>query len=183
MALLAEELVEEWLNRQGYFTIRGIKIGVHEIDLLAIRFDDSGKPECRHIEVQVSMRPIGYISPIPKPLRKDGQAATSMATRTPDLLQACVKEWVHKKYWKPEKFGMMKSLFPSQNWKSELVVNNVKSQEELTYIEEKGITIIPLPQVLRELNENQFQIESASGADFADLIHFAAQNVTSQLLK
>ena len=33
MALLAEELVEEWLNRQGYFTIRGIKFGVHEIDL------------------------------------------------------------------------------------------------------------------------------------------------------
>jgi hypothetical protein len=32
MALLAEEIVEEWLNRQGYFTIRGIKKGVHEID-------------------------------------------------------------------------------------------------------------------------------------------------------
>jgi hypothetical protein len=36
MALLAEEIVEEWLNRNGYFTIRGIKLGVHEIDLLAI---------------------------------------------------------------------------------------------------------------------------------------------------
>ena len=24
MALLAEEIVEEWLNRQDYFTIRGI---------------------------------------------------------------------------------------------------------------------------------------------------------------
>ena len=37
MALLAEEIVEEWLNRQGYFTIRGVKVGVHEIDLLAVR--------------------------------------------------------------------------------------------------------------------------------------------------
>ena len=27
MALLAEEVVEEWLNRQGYFTIRGIRLG------------------------------------------------------------------------------------------------------------------------------------------------------------
>ncbi len=26
MALLAEELVEEWLNRNGFFTIRGIKV-------------------------------------------------------------------------------------------------------------------------------------------------------------
>ena len=24
MSLLTEEVVEEWLNRQGYFTIRGI---------------------------------------------------------------------------------------------------------------------------------------------------------------
>ena len=38
MALLAEEIVEEWLNRNGFFTIRGIKVGVYEIDLLAIGF-------------------------------------------------------------------------------------------------------------------------------------------------
>jgi len=35
--LLAESLVDEWLNRQGFFTIRGVKHGVGEIDLLAIR--------------------------------------------------------------------------------------------------------------------------------------------------
>jgi hypothetical protein len=57
MALLAEELVEEWLNRNGYFTIRGIKLGVHEIDLLAIRIN-SGNIEARHIEVQASVHPI-----------------------------------------------------------------------------------------------------------------------------
>lgn len=57
MALLAEELVEEWLNRKGYFTIRGVKLGVHEIDLLAIRPSDAGL-ECRHLEVQASVRPL-----------------------------------------------------------------------------------------------------------------------------
>jgi len=36
MALLAESLVEEWLNRDGYFTIRGVKRGVGELDLLAV---------------------------------------------------------------------------------------------------------------------------------------------------
>jgi hypothetical protein len=39
MALLAESLVEEWLNRKGFFTIRGIKHGVAEMDLLAIRHE------------------------------------------------------------------------------------------------------------------------------------------------
>ena len=48
MALLAEEIVEEWLNRNGYFTIRGIKLGVHEIDLLAIAVRGS-TIEARHI--------------------------------------------------------------------------------------------------------------------------------------
>ena len=41
MALLAESLVEEWLNRQGYFTIRGVKHGVDKMDLLAVRPQDS----------------------------------------------------------------------------------------------------------------------------------------------
>jgi len=30
-------LVEEWLNREGFFTIRGVKHGVDEMDLLAIK--------------------------------------------------------------------------------------------------------------------------------------------------
>ncbi|HPO15410.1 MAG TPA: hypothetical protein PLI09_18345 [Candidatus Hydrogenedentes bacterium] len=33
MSLLAEEVFEEWLNRNGYFTIRGINVGVYEIDI------------------------------------------------------------------------------------------------------------------------------------------------------
>ena len=70
MALLAEEIVEEWLNRQGYFTIRGIKMGVHEIDLLAVKWLGNGKTECRHIEVQASMRPVSYISRVPKKNKK-----------------------------------------------------------------------------------------------------------------
>jgi hypothetical protein len=37
MAALAESLVDEWLNRQGFFSVRGVKHGVDEIDLLGIR--------------------------------------------------------------------------------------------------------------------------------------------------
>ncbi len=58
MALLAEEIVEEWLNRQGYFTIRGIRLGVHEVDLVAVKFLGDSEVTCRHIEVQASMRPV-----------------------------------------------------------------------------------------------------------------------------
>ena len=50
MALLAEELVKEWLRRQGYFTIRGIRLGIHEIDLLAIKQCPNRTSEFRHVE-------------------------------------------------------------------------------------------------------------------------------------
>ncbi len=34
VAIFAETLVEEWLNRNGYFTVRGAKAGLLEMDLL-----------------------------------------------------------------------------------------------------------------------------------------------------
>ncbi|HIF5875017.1 TPA: hypothetical protein ACX3FO_004360 [Vibrio parahaemolyticus] len=176
MALLAEELVEEWLNRQGYFTIRGIKIGVDEVDLLAIRFDEKGLPECRHIEVQASMRPVSYISRIPKNLLKPGQASTSAAERDEPVLRAGVQEWVEKKFRKPKKTAVLEKLFPNE-WSSELVHNIVKSEAELSLIAEQGIKLISLSTVIKQLTSEQFKVKSASGADFADLIHLATQNV------
>jgi len=176
MALLAEELVEEWLNRQAYFTIRGLKIGVDEIDLLAIKFLENGSPEYRHIEVQASMRPIGYIAPIPKNYRANGQSGTSAKARDNETKEAAVKEWVAKKFTKPKKTNVIQSLCPEQ-WQSEFVVNNVRSKSELELIEAQGVKIIRLPTIIKELNENSFQIKSASGADFADLIQLASQNV------
>ncbi len=69
MSLLAEEIVEEWLNRQGFFAIRGIKQGVQEIDLLAIRIRD-GEIEKRHVEVQASIRPVSYVTSVSKERQK-----------------------------------------------------------------------------------------------------------------
>ena len=176
MALLAEELVEEWLNRKGYFTIRGVKVGVDEIDILAVKFEESGSVICRHVEVQASMRPIGYISRIPKHHLKEGQSPTSAATREDLVLKDSVTEWVDKKFRKTKKTELLKQLFPSE-WKKSLVNNNVKSELELEFIAGEGIELIALPQVIKDLNETDFVVKSASGADFADLIQLAAKSV------
>jgi Holliday junction resolvase-like predicted endonuclease len=175
VALLAEELVEEWLNRQGYFTIRGVKIGVDEIDILATKHHDGGEVEYRHVEVQASMRPVSYISKVPKEIQKQGKAANS-AARTNDELIVGVREWVEKKYRKPKKVKLIESLAPPQ-WSSELVINNVKSQEEVKLIEAHGIKIIHLSTVLRELKDNAFMIQSAAGADFVDLVNMGANEI------
>jgi hypothetical protein len=90
--------MEEWLNRQGYFTIRGIKVGVHEMDLLAIRITATGL-ECRHLEVQASMRPVSYITRVPLAVQKaTGRSATSSKTRVDDELREGVREWIAKKF-------------------------------------------------------------------------------------
>lgn len=168
MALLAEEIVEEWLNRQGYFTIRGIKMGVQEIDLLAVRPHENGKTECRHIEVQASMRPVSYISNVPKKNQKTGRAANSAKRSNEELVQG-VAEWVEKKFNKAEKKALMRALWKS-SWSSELVVNNVKFEEELRLIASHGIKIIRLGDIVASLASTKFLVGSAAGGDLVDLI-------------
>jgi hypothetical protein len=174
MALLAEEIVEEWLNRQGYFTIRGIKMGVHEIDLLAVKWQANGKTECRHIEVQASMRPVSYISRVPKEGQKAGRAANS-AKRTEQELVQGVTEWVERKFRRADKQALMAKLWDS-GWSSELVVNVVKSEEELKLIASHGIKIHRLNDIVNALANKAFLIGSASGADIVDLIHIGTHS-------
>jgi len=171
MALIAEELVEEWLRRQGYFTIRGIKLGVHEIDLLAVAWQEDGKAECRHIEVQASMRPVSFISRVPKVLQKSGRAANS-AKRSSDELEQGVEEWIHTKFKRPEKKSLMQALWRG-SWSSELVVNVVKSEDEVELIRGHGIMVHRLPDIIASLGKGEFPVPSASGADFVDLIQMA----------
>lgn len=171
MALLAEEIVEEWLNRQGYFTIRGIKMGVQEIDLLAVKWQADGFVDCRHIEVQASMRPVSYISRVPKEEQKAGRAANSAKRSAEELVQG-VAEWVEKKFHRSDKKSLMAKLW-NGNWTSELVVNVVKSDEELKLIAERGIKIHRLGDIVSVLAKEHFVIGSASGADIIDLIHMS----------
>ncbi|EAR22546.1 hypothetical protein [Nitrococcus mobilis] len=167
MALLAEEIVEEWLNRNGYFTIRGMKLGVHEIDLLAIGQTEDDAVECRHIEVQASMRPVSYISRVPKAAQRRGKAANS-SKRTDEELREGVAEWVTTKYKHPRKLSLMEKLWRG-NWSKELVINNVKSEDEVALIKGHGIRILRLVDVVSSLKKRgDF---TAAGADFVDLIH------------
>ena len=103
MSLLTEVVVEEWLNRQGYFTIRGVKLGNDEIDILAIRPLSNGNIERRHIEISASTNPISYFSPLPKSVRKATGRALSAKKRSPEILAEAVLDWVDKKYRKPNK--------------------------------------------------------------------------------
>ena len=173
MSLLAEELVEEWLNRQGYFTIRGLKIGVHEMDILAIRYTPD-VIERRHIEVQASVNPVSYITKVPKEIQKEtGRKAGSAKIRDDEELRQGVREWIAKKFDYPEKQKMLQQLAPG-TWTRELVLHKVKHKEEKDMFIEEGITIHELSSIVSELkNKNDFVIEGSSGTHLVELINIS----------
>ncbi len=168
MALLAEEIVEEWLNRKGYFTIRGIKLGVDEIDIIALKKQGDAW-ECRHIEVTASINPVSYISKVPKAIRKATGRAAHSAKRSNEELKDGVKEFIQKKFYDKRKINMLQKLFP-QAWSRELVAHEVKHPEELELIAKSGIKIIRLRTILKEINENNV-VPAAAGNDFINLIN------------
>ncbi len=170
MALLAEELVEEWLNRNGYFTIRGIKLGVHEIDLLAIRINN-GNIEARHIEVQASVHPISYLSPLPKDIRKStGRGSASTKLRTEKELRDGIQEWVDKKFFLDIKEKIRQKLYRG-NWSFELVIHQIKFPQELDLLREHGILIHNLDEIVASLSDSKAtMISSASGSDLFELV-------------
>jgi len=169
MSILAEEIVEEWLNRQGFFTIRGIKIGAQEIDLLALRVNENNI-ECRHIEVTASIKPISYISDVPLGTQTTtGRSRKSPTHRTTDELRVGINEWIGKKFNHPKKVNLRQKLCPG-SWSYELVVNKVYCPEELDLFREAGIKILRLRDILSDLKNKKTVIEKASGASLVELI-------------
>src|SRR3990172_8936214 len=170
MALLAESLVEEWLNRSGFFTIRGIKAGVDEMDLLAIRPSANGL-EGRHLEVQMSVNPIAYIAPLTEAQSKQyGKGKTSAWRRPTDALPLSVAAWVDKKFLSETKVKARNRAWPGLNWTYHFVHGKVKHLEELELIRSHGIEIIRFYDVLTQLCENLEQApKSGAGSDIADM--------------
>lgn len=180
MALLAEELVEEWLNRAGFFTMRGVRIGVHEMDLLAIRPSANGL-ECRHIEVQASVNPIGYLFPLPKADQKAmGKGPGHAGKKSPEQIARGADEWVHKKFEHPQKQKLLSSLAPGP-WSREVVLHRLRHSEELELLKAKKVIIHRLSDVIKDLARPGSKVARASGGDFLDLVLLGTEGESAGL--
>lgn len=176
MALLAETLVEEWLNRQGFLTVRGVRDGVNEMDVLAVRLrpSNSSQREAWHVEVQSSFRPMNYVTPLPKRLQREtGKGAGAAIHRTPEMIEECVEAWIEKKYRKEKMVKHRDYFCPGTEWKSVLVHAVVKHEKELDEFRRQGVELIPLNTVLEALCPPKRPAFTASaGTDIADLIDY-----------
>jgi hypothetical protein len=174
MALLAESLVEEWLNRRGFFTIRGVKHGVGEMDLLAVRPRKGDSAEGWHVEVQASFRPIGYIGKLTSKLLKElGGSANSARTRTPEQIEVCAKEWVSNKFEALEKVSLRDRLWPDVQWSFHLVHAVLREPRELDAFPEAGVVCHSFHELLSDLSKRGKQSFSGSaGGDLAEIIAY-----------
>jgi hypothetical protein len=177
MSLLAESLVEEWLNRAGYFTIRGVRYGVHEIDLLAVRRAANGI-EARHVEVQISTNPVSYITPLTHQRAKDlGKARSSAWPRPPEILQESVVAWVEKKYFSPDKQRARERAWPELSWSLEFVHGKAKYPAELEAIRAAGINTVPFLAILKSLcHDPAVAHKGGAGSDIADILAYYVKN-------
>ena len=160
MALLDEQLVEEWLNRQNFFTMRGIKSGIDEIDLLAIRPTPEGL-ECWHVEVQISYRPVGYIG-----------GDTNARKRTNKELREGVEQWVTKKFTSPKKVNRRNEILPNANWRNFLVHAALKDVAELPIMAELGIELISYKKVLEDLRADKQGKSSSAASGIVEMLNY-----------
>ncbi len=172
MSLLSETLVDEWLNRQGFLTMRGIKnAGVDEIDLLGVRPCSQGL-EAWHVEAQISFNPVGYITQLSKAEQKrSGRKAGSAVSRSPEVLKDSVREWIHKKFDSPKKVNLREKVWPHLVWKKVFVHGVTRYSEELTLIGASDVELISFRTVLEYLNAKK-GLTGASGTDISDIIRY-----------
>jgi hypothetical protein len=165
MALLDEQIVEEWLNSKNFLTIRGIRYGNNEIDLLACRFQNKNL-ECWHVEVQVSYTPVSYIS---KSLRTKDKSA---GVRTIVELKADVKAWVQTKFKNKKVQDTRCLMAPNAKWEYKLVHATARHPKELKLIESNGIELIPYEKVVNELIANKKHKSSSSAFNIISLLKY-----------
>lgn len=160
MALLDEQLVEEWLNRNNFYTMRGVKCGIDEIDLLAIKYAE-GKVEAWHVEVQVSFRPIGYLG-----------GDTNARRRTEQEIRKGAEQWVEKKFTSDKKKEKRNSISSNVNWRYIFVCAELKDTRELEIIRELGVEIIPYKQVLTDLRDNSSRQSSSAASNISEILKY-----------
>ena len=171
MAQIHEKLVEEWYRRQGYFTIRGAKAkgsGNNEIDLLAQKINSDGTISYRHIECQISFRPIGYIGT---------KNIKSARERTKEEIEEEASMWVKNKFLSPNAQNIRKSFVNNEvNWIYTFVHHIVKESYELEVIKNHGIELVPF-----KIIKNSLDPQGDKSSDARDEVELLRDDEVDQL--
>jgi Holliday junction resolvase-like predicted endonuclease len=160
MALLDEQIVEEWLNSKGFFTIRGLKHGVGEIDLLAINTQIE-PPQFLHVEVQISFNPIGYIG-----------GNNNAGDRTEEEIKEGVYEYFKRKFTNEGKILKRNEVLQNVEWQFQFVHAVVREPKELSYLNDLGVKVISYKDILNDLLSNNVHSSSSTANDILKIVRY-----------
>jgi len=148
----AEEIVNSYFHSQGYFTMTNIKVGLNEIDILAMN------PRTRrrvHAEVHISLKPTGKIRPW-GPLK--------FQSRPQDWRVAaiCNHKFIgsaHKMSGKPRNRRiqeMVRTLLGSDKYDRWYVIGRVNPKDSLSDLrqsfKQNGVTLVLFQDLLSQLD-------------------------------
>ena len=161
------------MNRQGIFTMRGIKDGVSEMDLVGVAQNKQGVIEGFHIECQVSFRPVSYVTPLTEEYSKQyGKAKTSAWKRPPEVVRDCVIAWIEKKFDHKDKKKVRESLWPGITWQKILVHGVIKNSDEEIELSRR-LRMVSFHEVLRDTCFRAHGgYPGAVGADLVDIVTY-----------
>lgn len=162
MSQIDEQLVEQWLNKNRFFTIQGLKTGNDEIDFLAIRMLSDGTFEYKQVEVQVSFRPIGFVCGLP------------LATRDRLEIARGVEAWIFKKFENPKKYKL-RETYASRDvkWEYVLVHGEIKHEMEREAFLNSQVRLVPYSSVLAELAGNSSHVTSSPANGILEIVRYA----------
>jgi len=139
----AEEIVAGCYQSLNYFVISGVRIGVKEVDLLAINLNPIGQiSERLHVEVQVSANPVGVLR------TKAGLGKTGHDPRK------SAREYVEKKFLDPKVERRVKEIFCGQPYSKVFVHGKLNKLEQLEEIQKMGVKCIPIGQLVKKSSAN-----------------------------
>jgi hypothetical protein len=153
-----------------------MRAGNAEIDLLTVRCED-GRTEAKHVEVNVSTNPVGYLTDLtPVLARARGIQTGSARRRESEDVRACVQAWIGKKFEAPARVALREAVWPGLKWDRILVHGRIRFQEERAAFVTSGIILVPIRKVLDDLCGGNLATFSTSAAgDLVRLIEFLRQ--------
>jgi len=135
---ISEDLVSLAYQSLGYFVIEGRKVGLREIDLLALRLGEDGEvAERLHVEIQIAVNPIGVLRPKP--------AIGSSARRAKES----ARDWMEKKFKQARILQAVSQAFHERPYRRVLVHGALKDPRQVDVIRALGIECVTIGHLVQ----------------------------------
>ncbi len=163
---IIEDIVSDWLNSKGYFVIKNLKVGVNEVDILAVKLNNRQNVDnAIHVEVQCSSNPIGYIG-----------GSSSAKKRNVLEIESGVKNYIDKKF-NSEKIRNVVRELVGNKYEKIFVHGKLKEEAEtIKAFEKNGIKVVRVQQIFKEIKINEGGYKTGEGNRYHQLLHLNDQN-------